>query len=286
MSFIAILGAGPLGGAIAQRLAERDRIAEVRLIDPDGTIAQGKALDILQSAPISGFSTRVTASIAIEAAVGGAVAILADAASGHEHSGEDGLALLRRLLRAGLSTPIVCAGTAQRALIAAAVRELHVDRRHILGSAPYALESALRALTGLAIDGSAVEVGLRVVGVPPDAAFAAWEEASVSGQPASAEIQPHVIAGLTARIPTLWPPGPYALGSACARVAEAIARGSRRRFSCFVALDAGPVRTAVAAMPVELERTGIRRIVAPALTRQERTLLENAIEGDRTGPPA
>jgi malate/lactate dehydrogenase len=87
-----------------------------------------------------------------------------------------------------------------------------------------------------------------------------------------------VIAGLSARIPGLWPPGPYALGAAAARIVEALANGTRRRFTCFVAMEAGPVRAAVTAMPVELEMGAVRRILQPALTRQERTMLENALE--------
>ena len=59
MSFIAIIGSGPLGGAIAHKLAARDRVREVRLIDPEERIAQGKALDICQSSPIENFSARV-----------------------------------------------------------------------------------------------------------------------------------------------------------------------------------------------------------------------------------
>ena len=31
-------------------------------------------------------------------------------------------------------------------------------------------------------------------------------------------------------------------------------------------------------MPVELSQDGVRRVFEPALTRQERTLMENAIE--------
>ena len=91
----------------------------------------------------------------------------------------------------------------------------------------------------------------------------------------SAHLAPHEIAALNARLPGLWPPGPYALASAAARVVEAIANGSRRRFSCFVSLP----RQTVAAMPVELGEDGVRRVLEPALTRQERTRLENAIAG-------
>jgi malate dehydrogenase len=280
MGFIAIVGSGALGGAVAHALAVRDRVAEVRLIDPTGQVARGKALDLQQSSPIDSFSTRLTAAESINAAVGADVVVHADAAAGNvEHAGEAGLGLLRDLARAGGSAPILCAGASQRDLIGRAVTELHLARALVLGSAPLALESALRALAGLVLDGSGVEVGLRVVGVPPRAAVVAWEEATAYGQPLGSQMAPHAMAGLSARIPGLWPPGPYALASAAARVAEAIALGSRRRFSCFVVTESGPVRAAVGSMPVELGAGGILRILEPSLTRQERTALENALAG-------
>lgn len=282
MGFIAIIGAGALGGAIAHKLAGRDRVAEVRLVDPEGRIAEGKALDIQQSSPIEAFSCRVTGATSFKAAVGADVIVLADAAaSGSEYAGEPGLSLVRELARAGSTAPIVCAGAAQRELIAKAVIELRLPRVRLIGSAPAALESALRAIAGLMIDGSGVEVCLRVVGVPPRAAVVAWEEATVGGQPLSSYLPAHVIAALNARIPGLWPPGPYALASAAARVIESLVHGSRRRYCCFVSLEQGALREAVAAMPVMLRPGGVARVVEPTLTRQEQTMLENAIEKAR-----
>ncbi len=274
MSFVAIVGAGPLGGALAHALSGRDQVREIRLIDAEERIATGKALDILQSSPIESFSTRVIASGALAAAAGAAVIVIADSAAGQgEHGGENGLALLRQLKAIDNRAPVVCAGGGQRELNGRAVAELHIAPPRILGSAPSALESAVRALAGLAIDASGVEVGLRVVGIPPRAAVVAWEEASAFGQPISAHLAPHEIAALNARLPELWPPAPYALASAATRVIEGIVRGSRRRFSCFVALP----HQNVVAMPVELDQDGVRRVIEPALTRQERTKLENAI---------
>jgi malate dehydrogenase len=279
MGFIAVVGSGALGGAVAQALAIRDRVSEVRLIDPAGQIARGKALDIQQSSPVDQFCTKLTAAESIDAAVGADAIVIADAAAGGaEHTGDAGLGLLRQLARSGSTSPIVCAGAGQRDLVGKAVEEVRMPRSAILGSAPAALESALRALAGLAIDGSGVEVGLRVVGVPPRAAVVAWEEATANGQPLSTEMPPHAIAGLAARIPGLWPPGPYALASAAARVVEAIVNGSRRRFSCFVVTESGPTRTSVGSMPVELGRGGVRRVVEPTLTTLERTALQSALE--------
>jgi len=274
MSFIAIIGAGPIGGSLAHKLAQRSTVGEVRLIDSAGSVAHGKALDILQSSPIEGFSARVTAADSINAAAGANAIVLADHASGKgEHSGEAGLALVRQLAAFEMKAPIVCAGATQRDLMMKTTGELRFPAARIIGSAPFALESALRAFAGLIIDASGVEVSLRVVGVPPRAAVVAWEEATAHGQPLSGELTAHHIAALSARIPGLWPPGPYALGSAAARIVEAIGIGSRRRFSCFVSIRPG----AVTALPVELGPGGVVRILEPTLTRQERTLMENAI---------
>lgn len=275
MSFIAIIGAGAIGGALAHKLAGRDRVREVRLIDAAGSIARGKALDIRQSGPVEGFSTLVTGEEDLAAAAGAEVVVLADAASGKgEHSGEAGQAMLSRMIRMGIAAPVVFAGCDQRGVMRNAVAELRLPDSRVVGSAPLALESALRALVGLAVDGSGLDVSLTVLGVPPKSAVVAWEEATVFGQPLGSVLPAHEIAGLSARIPGLWPPGPYALGAAAARVVEGIALGTRRRYSCFVSLGRGRV----AAMPVQLWQDGVRRVVEPALSPQERTALDNALD--------
>jgi malate dehydrogenase len=280
MPFVAIVGSGPLGGSIAHKLAARGQVSEVRLIDAQESIARGKALDILQSSPVEGFSTRVAGTASLAAAAGAAAVVIADqAAGGAEHAGEAGLAILRQIAGIEGLAPIVFAGAAQRDLIATASRELSIVSARLVGSAPFALESALRSLAGLSMDISGVEIGITIVGVPPGATVVAWEAASLSGQPLTSHVPPHEIAALNSRLPGLWPPGPYALASAASRVIEAIVRGSRRRFSCFVT----GTRGIVSAMPVELSEDGVRRVVDPVLTRQERTRLENSLEGRETG---
>lgn len=275
MSFVAIIGAGPIGGSLAHTLAGRDVIGEIRLIDSEAKVAEGKALDILQASPIEGFGTTVVAGASLLSAAGADAIVIADVGSGKgEHEGEAGLALLRQLQAFEGRAPIVFAGAAQRPLMQRAIGELHVRESRVAGSAPLALESALRAIVALALDGSAVEVTLRVVGVPPKGAVIAWEEATAFGQPIASELPPHVMLGISARIAGLWPPGPYALASAAACAVEAIVTGARGRYSCFV----GTGRGRVAALPVELHQEGVRRVHDPVLTRQERTLFDSAIE--------
>ena len=279
MPFIAIVGCGPLGGALAHAVAGRDRTAEVRLIDGEGRMAQGKALDIQQAGPVEQFCTRLTHADSWAAVAGAEVIVVADdGATGREHAGEPGLSVLREIVKSAGAAPLVFAGADQRELIGRVAVELKVPRKRLIGSAPLALESAIRALSGVLLDISGVDIALRIVGVPPHAAVVAWEEGTASALPVSSQLAPHQIAALNGKLRTLWPPGPYALASAATRVVEGLLGRSRRRFSCFVALERGPMREAVVAMPIEVGLEGVRRVIEPKLTRQEQTRLDNAID--------
>jgi malate dehydrogenase len=277
MSIVAILGAGALGGTLAHAVAARGRVGEVRLIDPEGRIAEGKALDILQSSPVEQWNTRVGAATSFTAAAGADVIVLADLVGTGEIAGETGLAIVRQIARLDTSAPLLFAGGLQRDLMALAIGELHVARRRLVGSAPLALESAVRALAAALIDASPSDLAIGVAGVPPRDAVIGWDAATAFNQPIAAVLAPHHLAALSGKLSALWPPAPYALGSAGARVAEALALGSRRRFTCFAAIDTDAGRGLVAAVPVDLVKGGIGKVLEPALSRHERTAFENGL---------
>src|SRR3989338_4511497 len=58
MSKVTVVGAGFVGATTAQRLVEKD-IADVVMIDVVDGLPQGKALDIMESAPIEGFKSKI-----------------------------------------------------------------------------------------------------------------------------------------------------------------------------------------------------------------------------------
>jgi malate dehydrogenase len=278
MPLIAVIGAGPLGGALAHKLAQRSRVTEVRLIDPEGRIADGKALDILQSSPIEPFSTRVSSAASIPAAAGADAIVLADLVNGGDVAGETGLALLRQVARLDTAAPILFAGGGQRELMMRGLDELRIAPRRLIGSAPLALESSVRAFTAALLDASPADLSIGIAGVPPRDAVIGWEAATAFHQPIAASLAAHHMAGISSRLPALWPPAPYALASAAARVAEALALGSRRRYTCFAAADvAGVEPNVVAALPVEIVKGGIGKVIEPALSRHERTAFENGL---------
>jgi len=58
---VSVIGAGFVGTMTAQRIVEKN-LADVALLDIVEGLPQGKALDIMQSAPIEGFTGRITGS--------------------------------------------------------------------------------------------------------------------------------------------------------------------------------------------------------------------------------
>lgn len=66
---VTVVGAGMVGGTLAQRLAERD-YADVVLVDIVEGMPQGKALDITQAGPVYGYDSIVTGSNGYEETAG------------------------------------------------------------------------------------------------------------------------------------------------------------------------------------------------------------------------
>ena len=278
MTDVAIVGAGELGGSIASILAHRDLVRSITLIDATGQVAAGKALDIMQVAPIARFSTRVTGSTDLSRAAGASVVLVADHARDGEFTDETGLSLLKQLSQMAAGRVVICAGAGHQPLVDRGVRELRYPWRQLLGSAPEALAGAVRALVALDTNGSAADVALTVLGLPPAHAVVPWEEATIAGMAATAVLDEPTRRRLAARVAPLWPPGPYALATAAATVVSAMAGRSRRRLSCFVAPEADArARHRTVALPVALSPMGIQTVELPRLSGNSRVALENAL---------
>jgi malate dehydrogenase len=274
----AIIGAGELGGALAHVLARRDLASTIRLIDETGHVAEGKALDIMQAAPIEGFATEVSGSTDLTTAAGAALVVLADRSGGSEWQGEDGLLLLKRLSQLGAGSVVLCAGASQRELIERGVRELRFARERLFGSAPEALAAAVRAIVALETNGSPSDVALTVLGVPPSQVVVPWEEATIGGFAATRVLDEAARRRLAARVEPLWPPGPYALAWAAAKAADAVLGRSRRTMSGFIAPDDSNGRRArTAALPLRLGEAGVLSDKLPSLSVRDRVALDNAM---------
>lgn len=275
---VAVVGAGPVGGELAFLLARRDAVESIVLVDDSGTVAAGKALDILQAGPIAPFSARVSGSTDPFVAAGASIVVLADSAKAGEWPVEAALQLLGRIVRAGRSTVVICAGVTHAPVVHRAVRELRMSRRQVFGTAPEALASGIRSLAALEVDRSPEEIALTVLGVPPHHVVIPWSDGSIGGFSMTRLLDEPARRRLAARSSHLWPPGPLSLASAAAAGVLSVVGQSRRSLTAFVAPDEmmGSNRR-TGAMPVVLGPEGIDRIEMPPLAGSEQVALDNAL---------
>jgi malate dehydrogenase len=279
VSSIVILGAGELGGALARQLACVDVTRRIVLVDESGTLAEGKALDIRQAAPIDGYSTVVAGSSDESAVVAADFVVIADrAATGAEWHGDTGVALVRRVAYLNPKAVILCAGAAHMDLVERGVGEGGLNRDRLVGSAPEGLRSAVAAMTALEAGCSATEISVAVVGRPPAEIIVPWDEASIGGRRAIDVLSPPAIVRLEARLPRLWPPGPLTLASAATRVVVSALRRQHEAVCIFVALsreESAARPTGV--LPAYVSDTGISELLTPTLSTRDRIRLDTAL---------
>ena len=285
MTTTVILGAGDLGGATARQLAAADVVSTVILIDEAGTIAQGKALDIRQAAPVDRYTTSVIGTTSFDVVMSASIIVLADRAAGAPSGSAQGndwqddaaVGLLKRVIAMNQTAPLLCAGAQQASVVERATRELGVARSRIFGSAPEALRSAVMALTALEAGCAATDVNLTVVGRPPHQIIVPWEDASIAGRRATSVLTPPAITRLDARLAKLWPPGPLALGAAAARAIRIAFSRAPRVLSVFVAVSRDESLPRVGMLPVTLTPRGIGAVVNTPLSTRDQVRLETAL---------
>ena len=281
MITVCIAGAGDLGGAVAYALARIDAVSRVVIIDEAATVAAGKALDVQQTGAIEGFHTRLDGTNDVARTAGCHVCVIADrhARPANDWSGDEGFQSLVRLLTYAADVPLVFAGADHHGLLLRLAREAGFRTARLIGSAPHAFAAAIRSMVAIEARCSPNEVALGVLGTPPDGFVVPWGEASIGGYAIERTLSQVQLRRIEARAVSLWPPGPFALGTAAAQIVRAILTSSRRAHSVLTVLSGqlGGHR-GVASLPALISTEGIVHTRVPALDTRERVRLETALE--------
>ena len=155
---------------------------------------------------------------------------------------------------------------------------MHLPRSRLIGSCPEGLASAVAAIVAVEAQCGADEISLTVLGTPARGFVVLWSEASIGGYALERVLSQVQLARLEARCARLWPPGAYTLGTAAARVVEAVLHSRRSSFSVLTLLGGEfGVRNRVGALPAVLGPGGILQTRVPPLTTRERVLVESAL---------
>ncbi len=297
---IAVLGAGNVGGSLAQRLAEMDLADEVVLLDIVEGLPEGKALDLQESAPILGFSTRVRGSTSLDALAGAEIVVeTAGLARKPGMSRSDLLAKNAAIVKGHADA---VRAKAPQAVVVVVTNPVDVMTHYfqeqsglpparVFGESGTLDTARFRWFVAEALGVAPRDVVGFVLGTHGDTMVPILTLASVGGVPLGRLLPPEKIQAIVERtkqgggeIVNLLKTGSafYAPSASQAELVAAVARNERRLLPVSAHLDgAFGERGVYLGVPAVLGRGGVERIVEVELTPSERSAFAQSVAAVR-----
>lgn len=297
---VVVLGAGNVGGSLAQRLAEAGLAEEVVLVDIIDGLPQGKALDIAESAPILGFSTRVTGTTSLEAVAGADVVIeTAGLARKPGMSRSDLLEKNAQIVQGHARAVRERAAGAVCVVVTNPVDVMTYYFREVAGLPPGrvfgesgTLDTArFRTFVAEALHVAPRDVTGFVLGTHGDTMVPLLSLTSVSGVPLAKLLPPDRLRGIVERtkqgggeIVSLLKTGSafYAPSASQAELVRAIALDEHRLVPVTAYLDgAFGEKDVYVGVPAVIGRSGVERVVEVDLSEEERSAFRASVQAVR-----
>ena len=297
---IGVLGAGNIGGSLAQRLAEADIARELVLIDIIDGLPQGKGLDIQESAPIVGFSTKVSGTTDL-AALAGADVIVETAGIPRKPgmSRSDLLGVNAKIIQGHAEA---VKANAPKSIVLVVTNPVDVMTQHfqrlsglpiphVFGESGTLDTARFRTFVGEALGVSSRDVTGFVLGTHGDTMVPILSLTSVSGVPLTHLLPEADLERIVKRtkvgggeIVNLLKTGSafYAPTASQAEIVRAIALDERRLLPIAARLDGQfGQRDVTVGVPAVIGRQGVERVVEVDLTAAERAAFEASVKAVR-----
>src|SRR3989338_449651 len=193
---VTVVGAGQVGATAAHLLALKG-LADIILVDVVDGLAQGKALDLMESAPIEGFAGTVRGTTDFEAMAGSRLVIVtAGLARKPGMSREDLLAANARIVgpiaeRINALAPdalIIVVTNPLDVMVALTLARTGFERRRVMGMAGVLDSARLRAFIAERLGVAPTDVQAMVLGSHGDLMVPVDRSVTVNGQPVTARL--------------------------------------------------------------------------------------------------
>lgn len=288
---ITIIGAGNVGATAAHWALSRN-IADVVLLDVMEGVPQGKALDLLQSGPVDGFSRRVTGSNDYRDSVDSDVVIItAGLARKPGMSRDDLLAKNVEIVKscavqAAKYSPncvLIVVTNPIDAMVYTAFKVSGLPRERVIGMAGVLDSARYRTFLAESLGVAPRDVNALVMGIHGDNMLPLVRLANVGGVPVADLLAADAIAAIVKRtqhggaeIVNHLKTGSafYTPGLAAIEMAEAILTDAKRVLPCAAWLEGEfGISGCFLGVPVVLGMNGVERIIEFPLTPEERAAL-------------
>ena len=298
---VSIIGAGNVGATCADAIAFRSIASEVVLLDIRENFAEGKALDMMQTATLNGFNTKVTGStndysktanshvVVITSGVPRKPGMTREELIGINAGIVKGVT--ENVLKHSPNAVVVIVANPMDTMTYLALKESKLPKNRIIGMGGILDSARFKCYLSLALNASANDLEGMVIGGHGDTTMIPLTRlASYKGVPVSQFLAADALkkvaadtmvggATLTAMLGTsAW----YAPGAAVASLVDSILNDQKKLFSCCVALDGEYGQKDIClGVPVTIGKNGWEKIVDVNLNDDEKAAFAKSADAVR-----
>jgi malate dehydrogenase len=294
---ISIIGAGNVGATSAHRIVERG-YADVVLVDIVEGLPQGRALDILQSAPVINFKTAITGTNDYKDTTGSEVVIVTAGLFRKPGMTRDQLlaanaeivsGVIKNVVKYSPECVIIMVSNPLDVMTYLAVKTSKFPRNRVVGMSGLLDSARLSTCIASELKAPPGDISAWVLGAHGQNMVVIPRLSTVRGKPLTELLPKETIDKLVERtvdggreIIELLKTGSafYAPSAGVARMAESIVRDKKEVLPCAALLDGEyGIKDSVIGVPVKLGRGGIEQIIELDLSAAEKQLLYDSAEG-------
>ena len=295
MKKVTVVGAGNVGATCADVLAQRNFLNEVVLIDIKEGLAEGKALDIWQSAPIKYFDTRVVGyTNDYSKTEGSDVVIITSGIPRKPGMSRDDLISTNANIVMEVTKNVMAASSEAIIIVVSNPLDVMTYASHVasgksanqvFGQAGVLDTARFRAFLASELNVSPMDIQALLLGGHGDTMVPLPRYTTVSGIPVTELIDKDKLDAIVNRtrkgggeiVNLLGTSAWYAPGAAAAQMAESVIMDQKHIFPCCVRLDGQWGEKGIyLGSPVKLGRNGVEEIIEINLNEEEMALLKTS----------
>ena len=283
---VTVVGAGNVGATTAQRIVEKE-LADVALIDIIPGVPQGKALDIMESAPVEKFDARMSGSNGYEIAEGSDVVVITAGVPRKPGMSRDDLVatnegivadVVRKVLPGSPDAILIVVSNPLDAMCEVARRVSKLPRERVFGMAGVLDSARMRWFIAEALGVSVENTHAFVLGGHGDTMVPLPRFSTVAGIPIPELLPKEKIDAIVQRtrdggaeiVNLLKTSAWYAPASAVVEMVDAVLKDKKKILPCAAYLQGEyGMQDVYLGVPVQLGASGMERVVEIALTAEE-----------------
>jgi malate dehydrogenase len=290
---VTVVGAGNVGATCADVIAHKELANEVVLVDIKENFAEGKALDIWQTAPINMYDTRMTGSTNDYAKTANSdVVVITSGLPRKPGMSRDDListnagivkSVTENIIKHSPKAIIIIVSNPLDVMTYCAYLTAKVDSKRVFGMAGILDTARYRAFLAEALNCSPKDIQAVLMGGHGDTMVPLPRYTTVGGIPVTELISKEKLDAIIDRtkkgggeiVNLLGTSAWYAPGAAAAQMVEAIVRDQKRIFPVCALLNGEyGLKNIYLGVPVKLGRNGIEEIIELKLNKEEKEMLD------------